>query len=131
MAEWLEKEVYSVEESDVKELQSCKCPRCGRILTTPYIYYFDEFPYCPNCGKKIKDKPAVKVTPLTAVKTVIDRAGIPQSKVAEITGLATQTVSNYYVGRTYPNLANFALICKACGVTVTIKDRRVHINAVN
>ena len=132
MAEWLEKEVYSVKESGVEELQSCRCPHCERILTTPYMYYFDEFPYCPSCGKKIKDEAsAVKATPLTAVKTVIDRAGIPQSKVAKMTGLAPETVSSYYVGRTYPSLVNFALICKACGATATIEDRRVHINAVN
>lgn len=129
MAEWLEREVYSVEESGVEELQSCRCPHCERILTTPYMYYFDEFPYCPSCGKKIKDEaPAVKATPLNAVKAVIDRAGIPQSKVAKITGLAPQTVSNYYIGRTYPSLVNFALICKACGVTATIKGREVFIN---
>jgi transcriptional regulator with XRE-family HTH domain len=71
----------------------------------------------------------VKTTPLSAVKTVIDGAGISPYKVAKITGLAQQTVSNYYIGRTYPNLANFALICKACGVTVTIKDGEVRINA--
>lgn len=53
MAEWLEKEVYSVKESGVEELQSCKCPHCERILTTPYMYYFNEFPYCPSCGKKV------------------------------------------------------------------------------
>lgn len=50
---WLEKEVYSVEESGVEELQSCRCPHCGKILTTPYMYYFTDFPYCPSCGKKV------------------------------------------------------------------------------
>lgn len=53
MAEWLEKEVYSVEESGVEELQSCRCPHCRKILTTPHMYYFTDFPYCPSCGKKV------------------------------------------------------------------------------
>ena len=55
MAEWLEKEVYSVEESGVKELQSCRCPHCGKILTTPYMYYFTDYPYCPSCGKRVTE----------------------------------------------------------------------------
>ena len=50
---WLEKEVYSVKESGVEELQSCRCPHCKKILTTPYMYYFNDYPYCPSCGKKV------------------------------------------------------------------------------
>ena len=53
MSEWLEKEVYSVEESGVEELQSCRCPHCRKILTTPYMYYFNDYPYCPSCRKKV------------------------------------------------------------------------------
>ena len=54
MAEWLEKEVYAVEDGDITELQSAKCSNCGRYHTTPYMYYFREYAYCPNCGKAMK-----------------------------------------------------------------------------
>ena len=50
---WLEKDVFFVKDSGVEELQSCRCPHCRKILTTPYMYYFTEYPYCPSCGKKV------------------------------------------------------------------------------
>lgn len=50
---WLEREVYPVSKAGVEELQSCKCPYCKRYLTTPYMYYFNNYPYCPSCGKKV------------------------------------------------------------------------------
>jgi hypothetical protein len=55
MAEWLEREVVPVRESGIVEVQVAKCPFCGRYLTTPYMYYFTEYPYCPNCGVCIKE----------------------------------------------------------------------------
>ena len=55
MAEWQEREVIPIEESGIEEVQVAKCPFCGRYHTTPYMYYFVEYPYCPNCGKQIKE----------------------------------------------------------------------------
>lgn len=55
MAEWLEREVVSAKESGIEEVQVAKCPFCGRYLTTPYMYYFVEYKYCPQCGKRIKE----------------------------------------------------------------------------
>lgn len=55
MAEWLEREIVSVKESGIEEVQVAKCPYCKRYHTTPYMYYFNEYPFCPNCGKRIKE----------------------------------------------------------------------------
>ena len=51
--EWVEKEVMVDEDTDIKEWQSAKCSVCGKYHTTPYMYYFDSFNYCPNCGAKM------------------------------------------------------------------------------
>ena len=50
---WLERDVYPISKAGVEELQSCKCPYCKKYLTTPYMYYFTNYPYCPSCGKKV------------------------------------------------------------------------------
>lgn len=129
MTEWLEKEVCSVNESDVEELQSCKCPHCGKILTTPYI--FTDYPYCPSCGEPIKGKKKTqgeKATPLTATQEIIKESGLSRAEVARRSGITADTVQSYYNMRYYPNIANFVDICKACGVTVTIKNGEVYIN---
>ena len=47
-AVWLEREVDY--ETRIDAWQSAKCSRCGLYHTTPYMYYFDDFKYCPNCG---------------------------------------------------------------------------------
>ena len=49
---WLERVVLSMSDASL-ELQSCKCPYCKKYLTTPYMYYFTSYPYCPSCGKKV------------------------------------------------------------------------------
>lgn len=41
----------------IEEWQEARCSACGRYHTTPYLYYFDEFRYCPNCGARM-DKEA-------------------------------------------------------------------------
>lgn len=56
---WQEKDVYNVTDAGIEEVQSCKCPHCKKILTTPYLYYFDEFPFCPSCGKRVSGKKTV------------------------------------------------------------------------
>jgi DNA-binding phage protein len=50
------------------------------------------------------------------------------ARVARMAGLHPNTLYNYISGHSYPNIAVFAEICKACGVTVTIKDGEVFIN---
>ncbi len=51
---WLEKDVSSIKETTIERIQSCTCSNCGRIHTTPYVYYFDNFKYCPTCGAKME-----------------------------------------------------------------------------
>ena len=54
---WEEKEVHekgSLE--DIEEWQSAKCSVCGKYLTTPYLYYFYDFEFCPSCGASMTDK---------------------------------------------------------------------------
>ncbi len=53
MSAWLEREIVSVKESGIEEVQIAKCPFCQKWLTTPYAYCFTEYPFCPNCGQKI------------------------------------------------------------------------------
>lgn len=55
---WEEKEViHEVEASTViDEWQSARCSVCGKYHTTPYMYYFDEFNFCPNCGADMRDE---------------------------------------------------------------------------
>ena len=46
--EWEEREVSS--DKVIDEWQSARCSVCGKYHTTPYMYYFDSFSFCPNCG---------------------------------------------------------------------------------
>ena len=52
--EWIEKEVTYLDALEAKDIitewQSAKCSACGKYHTTPYMYYFDDYDYCPNCG---------------------------------------------------------------------------------
>jgi hypothetical protein len=34
----------------IEEWQSARCSVCGKYHTTPYMYYFDNYNFCPNCG---------------------------------------------------------------------------------
>jgi hypothetical protein len=52
IGEWLEKEVIS--DKAIDEWQSARCSVCDRYHTTPYMYYFTEYNFCPNCGAKIE-----------------------------------------------------------------------------
>jgi hypothetical protein len=49
---WLEKEVIYADEAKetIEEWQSCKCSKCGRYDTRPYLYYFSEPRFCSWCG---------------------------------------------------------------------------------
>ena len=50
--EWYEKEVFS-QATLHGEMQSARCSCCGLYHTTPYMYYFKDYEYCPNCGAKM------------------------------------------------------------------------------
>ena len=54
--EWEEKTAFHNEDDNpiIEEWQSAKCSVCGKYHTTPYLYYFDDFNYCPNCGARMK-----------------------------------------------------------------------------
>lgn len=54
--EWLEKRIDNGETVGITEWQSARCSVCGRYHTTPYLYYFNDYNYCPNCGAKMKDE---------------------------------------------------------------------------
>ena len=52
--EWTEREV--LEDTVINEWQSARCSECGKYHTTPYMYYFDNFNFCPNCGADMRGK---------------------------------------------------------------------------
>lgn len=49
---WIEKEVF--DNSSIDEWQSAQCSACGLYHTTPYLYYFDNYNFCPNCGARME-----------------------------------------------------------------------------
>lgn len=56
--EWEEKETFhngdGINEPIIEEWQSAKCSICGKYHTTPYMYYFDNYNFCPNCGADMR-----------------------------------------------------------------------------
>lgn len=50
---WLEKEVFDNADYEIPEWQSEKCSVCGKYHTTPYLYNFSTYKYCPNCGAEM------------------------------------------------------------------------------
>ena len=54
--EWKEKETFCVTDDDpiIPQWQSARCSECGKYHTTPYMYYFNDYNYCPNCGARMK-----------------------------------------------------------------------------
>ena len=54
--EWEDKEIFNDTNDDhiVDKWQSARCSVCGWYHTTPFIYYFNNFNFCPNCGAKMK-----------------------------------------------------------------------------
>lgn len=54
--EWEDKEVFETAEEYIEQWQSARCSACGKYHTTPYMYYFDKFNYCPNCGAKMEGR---------------------------------------------------------------------------
>ena len=50
--EWEERKVSS--EKVIDEWQSARCSVCGLYHTTPYMYFFDNYKFCPNCGADMR-----------------------------------------------------------------------------
>ena len=51
---WEEKEVS--DEKVIDEWQSARCSACGKYHTAPYMYYFNNYNYCPNCGARMTEE---------------------------------------------------------------------------
>ena len=53
---WTEKSVFFASEENVTidAWQSAKCSVCGRYHTTPYMYFFDNYNFCPICGADMR-----------------------------------------------------------------------------
>ena len=52
--EWQDCEVIDIEDTTIEDVQSQRCSVCGRYLTTPYLYYFKPYNFCPNCGADMR-----------------------------------------------------------------------------
>lgn len=54
---WTEKEViHNVKNIIIEEWQSARCSICGKYHTTPYMYFFDNYNFCPNCGAEMRER---------------------------------------------------------------------------
>ena len=53
---WEEKETFCVADDDpiISQWQSARCSECGKYHTTPYMYHFNDYNYCPYCGAQMK-----------------------------------------------------------------------------
>ena len=50
---WEECQVFDNDDGIIDQWQSARCSVCDKYHTTPYMYYFDYFNFCPNCGAKM------------------------------------------------------------------------------
>ena len=55
---WEEKETFhnGDDEPIIEEWQSALCSVCHKYHTTPYMYYFNNYNFCPNCGADMRGK---------------------------------------------------------------------------
>lgn len=53
-AKWQKKKVEESTDIDITAWQTAQCSNCKRWHTTPYMYYFYEYNYCPFCGTKME-----------------------------------------------------------------------------
>ena len=56
LGKWLEREV--IDEPNGKHItqwQSARCSVCKHYHTTPYLYSFSHYDFCPHCGVKMED----------------------------------------------------------------------------
>ena len=55
VGKWEEIHIFSIAEATtIDMLQSTYCPICHRYHTTPYVYSYNHYDYCPNCGAKME-----------------------------------------------------------------------------
>lgn len=53
--EWLDCEVvHDRKDAKITDWQQARCSVCGRWHTTPYMYYFDHYNFCPVCGADMR-----------------------------------------------------------------------------
>lgn len=50
---WTERHVDYVSDCAIEEVQTAKCSVCGLYHTTPYMYSFTDYKFCPHCGAKM------------------------------------------------------------------------------
>ena len=54
---WLEHSVFDEPQGKhIEQWQSARCSVCGKYHTTPYMYYFDWYDWCPNCGAEMRQR---------------------------------------------------------------------------
>lgn len=53
MGRWVAREVVTSGKS-IEDWQTARCSVCGFYHITPYLHYFDNFKYCPECGAKME-----------------------------------------------------------------------------
>lgn len=53
---WKEQAIENVKAAGIEEVQIAKCSACGLYHTTPYMYYFSDYNYCPNCGARMEEQ---------------------------------------------------------------------------
>ncbi len=55
---WEEKETFHNADDNpiIEEWQSARCSVCNKYHTTPYMYYFDNYNFCPNCGASMRER---------------------------------------------------------------------------
>lgn len=52
---WEERNVFENKgKNRIEEWQSARCPYCQKYHTTPYMYHFYEYRFCPHCGKDLR-----------------------------------------------------------------------------
>lgn len=55
---WTERHVDYASDCAIDEVQTAKCSVCGLYHTTPYLYSFTDYKFCPHCGAKMDGKEA-------------------------------------------------------------------------
>lgn len=51
---WTEQHVDYASDCAIDEVQTAKCSVCGFYHTTPYLYSFTDYKFCPNCGADMR-----------------------------------------------------------------------------
>ena len=53
--EWIDCEVvHDRKDAKITDWQQARCSVCGKWHTTPYMYSWYHFEYCPNCGADMR-----------------------------------------------------------------------------